>query len=82
MPFDFFDCTVAFTADDLNERANQFAEDQANADLIVPHTNGDNCTLPTMLVSHEHQTDRTRSDDPAEGTAHFCVRRMWVAVHL
>ena len=35
----------------------QFAENQANADLIVRHTNGDNCTLPTMLVSHEYQTD-------------------------
>jgi hypothetical protein len=70
LPFDFH-LTVAFTADHLSERANQFAEDQANADFIVPHTNSNNCTLPTMLVSHEYQTDRTRSDDPAEGSAHF-----------
>ena len=27
--------------------------------FILPLTNGDNCTLPTMLRNHEYQTGRT-----------------------
>ena len=35
-----------------------------------------------MLVSHEYQTDRTRSDDPTEGTAHICATNVGYRVPM